>query len=969
MANEIGPSGSWAAALPESFPVIWSQRDMHLVLGADDLFIVEAGEVDLFAVQVRDDQPVGPWHGVGRAGPGDVIAGPVRGPRHRVLCRRVGDAELRIAPLNSVHALLRDTETPEQVVSGLVSGIESTLRKITRGVQRELPPRDFRVLAGNAVNEFEDGDIVRPIVDVLWVEVTQGRVFHGMDEREYGVGETVCVTRQDWLRVTQESRLRTWTTSQVHERDGLWRALVSHWSRFLYFIDRLVERDELTSLEAVQRATDRDAEATMLVRRGNDTLLLRDSLDVRGVTSGHVDAVTRVLAEMKADTAVPETISSRRDIGDYDQLSSGGWVRTRAIKLEGRWWTKDMGPVAGYWGPDHLPSAFVFRDGGYVVQARWLDDPVRITSDNQFSAGRHVWAVYPRLPLSVTSVKSLLGHSLRGRSGDFWLFGTMAALIGILGLLTPVLSGRVLGDYVASANRSMIVQAGLAIVLSGLVGAAFAIVQNLTVLRLQGSVTASSQTGVWGRLLDLPVTFFQRYSTGRLCTIVLSVKAAQEALSGVVVAATLGLVVVVANLILVFFFNAILALVALALAVVPTVASWLLGKQVLTHERRRYEAEQQLTGMGYEVLSAMSKIRASAAEERAFLRWSDQQRVVQVHALASRRIQDRVTALNAVYPIFALAVLFIVATRLDPQPGLSTLLSFLTSATLLINALLQFTGSVLTAAAIIPMLGSMEPILQAEPEAGVGKAHPGDLSGSVTLRGVSFRYGLDGPLVLDDVSIDVNPGEFVAIVGPSGSGKSTVVRMLLGFAKPVSGAVLYDGQDLGELDLTAVRGQCGVVLQAGALMAGDMRANISAGGNYSDDDLWEAAEMAGLADDIRAMPMGLATVVNESSQGLSGGQVQRLMIARALVNRPRFVIFDEATSALDNPTQRIVADATRALNATRIVVAHRMSTIVGADRIYVMDGGTIVQQGTHEELMADEDGLFAQLARRQEVDA
>jgi len=238
---------------------------------------------------------------------------------------------------------------------------------------------------------------------------------------------------------------------------------------------------------------------------------------------------------------------------------------------------------------------------------------------------------------------------------------------------------------------------------------------------------------------------------------------------------------------------------------------------------------------------------------------------------------------------------------------------------------------------------------------------------SIAIRNISKQFGAFK--ALDDVSIDVNPGEFVAIVGPSGSGKSTVVRMLLGFAKPVSGAVLYDGQDLGELDLSAVRGQCGVVLQAGALMAGDMRANISAGGNYSDDDLWEAAEMAGLADDIRAMPMGLATVVNESSQGLSGGQVQRLMIARALVNRPRFVIFDEATSALDNPTQRIVADATRALNATRIVVAHRMSTIIGADRIYVMDGGTIVQQGTHEELMADEDGLFAQLARRQEVDA
>jgi len=350
------------------------------------------------------------------------------------------------------------------------------------------------------------------------------------------------------------------------------------------------------------------------------------------------------------------------------------------------------------------------------------------------------------------------------------------------------------------------------------------------------------------------------------------------------------------------------------------------------------------------------------------MRWSDQQRVVQAQVLASRAAQDRVTIFNGVYPLLALAVVFLVA-NLSPTPmALPSLLSFLTAFTLMINALLMFTGSVLTAGAIVPMVESLDPLLGAEPEAGIGKAHPGELSGNITLRGVSFRYGEDGPLVLDDVSLDVQPGEFVAIVGPSGSGKSTIVRLMLGFSRPHQGAVLYDGQDLGELDLPAVRAQCGVVLQSGALMPGDIRANISGGGHYTEDEIWEAADMAGLSGVIKAMPMGLATVVNEAAASLSGGQIQRLMIARALVNRPRFVIFDEATSALDNPTQRVVAEATRALNATRIVVAHRLSTIRDADRIFVMAGGSIVQCGTYEELMAQRDGVFAELARRQEAD-
>jgi ABC-type bacteriocin/lantibiotic exporter with double-glycine peptidase domain len=218
---------------------------------------------------------------------------------------------------------------------------------------------------------------------------------------------------------------------------------------------------------------------------------------------------------------------------------------------------------------------------------------------------------------------------------------------------------------------------------------------------------------------------------------------------------------------------------------------------------------------------------------------------------------------------------------------------------------------------------------------------------------------------LNGVSFTVDPGEFVAIVGSTGSGKSTILRLLLGFESPDSGSVFYDGHELDHLDVTDVRRQCGVVLQGGSLLPGDILTNITGGIGHSVEDAWNAARLAGIADDIKAMPMNMYTYIAEGASTFSGGQAQRLMIARALVSSPRILYFDEATSALDNETQRLVTESTHKLNASRVVIAHRLSTIALADKIVVLDGGRIVQQGTYAGLLADTDGVFARLVGRQ----
>jgi ABC-type bacteriocin/lantibiotic exporter with double-glycine peptidase domain len=265
---------------------------------------------------------------------------------------------------------------------------------------------------------------------------------------------------------------------------------------------------------------------------------------------------------------------------------------------------------------------------------------------------------------------------------------------------------------------------------------------------------------------------------------------------------------------------------------------------------------------------------------------------------------------------------------------------------------------------MVPLYERLEPILEAVPEVDESKTEPGELAGEIEFSHVSFRYDEDGPLILDDVSFRAEPGEFIALVGPSGAGKSTCMRMILGFEKPSAGSLYFDGQDLSGLAMQSVRRQFGVVLQSGKPMAGTIFSNIIGSSTLGIDDAWEAARMAGLEDDINAMPMGMHTVVSEGAETFSGGQKQRLLIARAIVHRPRIILFDEATSALDNRTQEVVSRSLERLKATRVVIAHRLSTIQNADRIYVFEAGRIVEDGTYQELL-HRDGPFARLAERQ----
>jgi ATP-binding cassette subfamily C protein len=375
----------------------------------------------------------------------------------------------------------------------------------------------------------------------------------------------------------------------------------------------------------------------------------------------------------------------------------------------------------------------------------------------------------------------------------------------------------------------------------------------------------------------------------------------------------------------------------------------------------------KLAGMVLQLLTGIGRLRVAGAERRAFGIWAEQFAAQRRIAFQARSVSNGLAVFNAAFPTIALIAIF--ATLAASEGGArstGSVLAFIAAFSGMLSAALAVSGSALGVLQIVPLIENARPIFATAPELDQRRADPGELAGGIEVSRVSFRYQPDGPPILDDLSLQARPGEFVAIVGPSGSGKSTLLRMLLGFETPTTGAVYFDGSDLAGLDLQAVRSQIGVVLQSSKLMPGDIFSNIVGSSLLTLDDAWEAAERAGLAEDIRQMPMGMQTVISEGGGTFSGGQRQRLLIARAIVRRPRLLFFDEATSALDNRTQALVSRSLEQMRATRVVIAHRLSTIMNADRIYVLAGGVVAQSGSFAELAARE-GPFRELIRRQVV--
>ncbi|KUN30885.1 ABC transporter [Streptomyces corchorusii] len=904
--------------------------------GPQVLWLVAAGALDLYAVDAAQQ---GHWHHLGRLEAGTLLLGPVAGPQHTLVARPVRDCVVHRVNLRELYQPAQtqtwsyDEYGNPQYVPPTSSPLEYAL---ALGVGRGLSVLFQAPLAEERATAPADDE-------VFWMQVPPGSVQYGS---LYGAE----------------------AAADLLVDPALWQSMVDQQYRLLTALDRWIEQLERTH----ETRTAAGIKAGEAVRVQADRTLLasigkRSSRRTTGADADATYAACKLVAEAAgirlAEPVQSGTESDRLD--PVERVALASRVRTRAVRLTGRWWRENLGPLVGHRALSGAPVALLWRRGGYVAvhPGTGRETPVEKANAEEFEPRAVMF--YRPLPDKRLGPLGLLRFSLRGTRADLVNL-LLAGLVTVaIGALVPIATGKVLGEYVPRAQEDLIVQVCLAVMVSGVVAAAFTLLENLSILRLEGRIEAALQPAVWDRLLRLPTRFFTQRSTGELASAAMGISTIRRLLAGVGPVVVQSVTVGAMNLALLFWYSPAMATAAIGMLVVIAAVFGGLGLWQVRWQRRLVVLGNKLNNQAFQTLRGLPKLRVAAAENYAYAAWARQFAHSRELQQKAGRIKNLTTVLGAVYlPVCTLLMFILLAGPARGTMSAADFLAFNTSVTMVLTSVTQLTGAFVSAVAALPLFEEIKPVLEATPEVRTASTRPGPLSGAVEARRLSFRYADDGPLVLDDVSFAVRPGEFVAVVGPSGCGKSTLLRLLIGFDRPVSGSVLYDGQDLAALDQSAVRRQCGVVLQHAQPFTGSIMDVICGTEPYTPEEAMAAAELAGLAEDIQRMPMGLHTIV-AAGGAISGGQRQRLMIAQALIRRPRILFFDEATSALDNDTQRIVIDSTRKLNATRIVIAHRLSTVMDADRVIVMEDGKVVQQGTPAELLADTGGRLHELVRRQ----
>jgi NHLM bacteriocin system ABC transporter ATP-binding protein len=639
---------------------------------------------------------------------------------------------------------------------------------------------------------------------------------------------------------------------------------------------------------------------------------------------------------------------------------------------------RDVELTEGWQYDAYGPMLAFFRESGTAVAlipnplgAYWFSDPASgkmtvVTKKNAGLFETEAFCFYQSLPMKPLGIPDLILYMKKSISNsDFLQIAAATLVVTLVGTIEPKVYSLVTGKILMNKQASVLIGMMVFLVSAAFASQMLSMVRSLLMERINTKTSLAVEASVMMRILSLPVNFFRKFSSGELSSRAQSVNSLCTMLLDNFMSVGLTSLMSLIYIMQIFDFARVLVVPSIIIILSTVIIGIVASLMQIDISRRRMKITAEESGMAFAMLNGIQKIRLSGSEKRVFARWaqkySEDARLQYNPPLFIKLNSVLVTAISLIGTI----ILYYLAVRYGVS--VSDYVGFNAAYGMVMGAFSSLSSIALSIAGIRPVLEMAEPILKAEPEVAADKEMVTKVSGSIEVSHVSFRYEENTPYVLKDLSLRIKAGEYVAIVGRTGCGKSTLIRLLLGFEKPETGAVYYDRRDLSSLDPRSLRKQIGVVIQNGQLFQGDIFSNITISApQLTLAEAWEAAETAGIAQDIRDMPMGMQTVISEGQGGVSGGQKQRLMIARAIAPKPKILIFDEATSALDNKTQKQVSDALDRLKSTRIVIAHRLSTIKNCDRILVMDNGAIIEEGTYNELI-DKKGAFAELVARQKA--
>jgi len=951
------------------------------VLTLDDpsaVWLPVAGRVDIQAVPKRlDGQTAGAGHFLLEARPGHMLVGispleaDAMGPGMALRGRCAAGTILYRTTREKLRALRLD-------LSALLA-IERWTEALAEAIAPQPRALSTDQLEADPGQEYGAGAVLcAPHGAIVWATITKGTAL-ALGEAALHPGDAAWpLTDLTWLTVPESVQIDGHLTPARMVSGAIWDDLDKFGRIALNQLREMYAATQQALLAAQERgALWTESRFTTGLQHLGSAVEPRFGRRYSSGSANHDDGWSAAFRRVADAAGITFKVADDApDARDLEEQAVAAGVSFRSIRLVGPWWCQDSGPLLGFLADSDAPAngeqqavaLLPLTPGRYeMVMANGTRSTV--TPDLARRLAATAMMLYRPLSPGEISFHSLLTHASFGAARDLRALLGMGVLMALIGLMTPIATGALTGAVLPRAD-DVLFGAIIGGLLGGALGnAAFSLVQAVALSRIQARLDLSAQAGVMGRLLRLPMAFFRDYSVGDLADRALALVRIRQALTGAATTALLsGLMALPAGLLL-FYYNSQLALFALAFTTLVMIIEVILFLLELPRQRWVSETRGNVEACTFETLSAMPKLRAAAAETRAFARWST---LFAAHSRARREaaaVETLRTTFAIIVPQFGTALVWLGGLGMlwggaSKSMPIGDFVAFQSAIALFITGILGLARGGQTVIDVVPEWERLRPILLAREENGLGRASPGPLRGEVRISDVTFRYAPDLAPALQGLSLSIRSGEYVALAGASGSGKSTLVRLLLGLEQPQSGAIYVDGLDLATIDLGAMRRQIGVVLQTGQLPAGTLLEVILGSAPLPETQAWEAARQAGLDADIRAMPMGMQTVLSEGGGGLSGGQRQRVLIARALVRRPRVLIFDEATSALDNVTQAAVKHTLDRLNITRIVVAHRLSTIRNVHRVIVMDQGQVVEQGSFEDLLAAS-GHFADLAARQ----
>lgn len=678
------------------------------------------------------------------------------------------------------------------------------------------------------------------------------------------------------------------------------------------------------------------------------------------------DEVDRILKFYHLNISdIPDNILDVNDQLDY-QLQPNGIMRRR-IKLGEHWYRdaigallcvrRDNGQVVAL-----LPAGI---SGYYFYDADGKRRSLNRKTEKLFED--EAICFYKPFPQKKMGISDLIKYAAGTLdTSDFVIFALISLLLTLVGMLTPRLNHIVFSDAMLNGNLRLVLSMLVFLVCVSISTVVVSAIKSLILTRIETKLSMSVESAVMMRVLSLSPSFFKEYSSGDLTSRAMCVKSFCNTLVSMVLSTAFASLFSLVYISQIFVYASALVAPALCIILATVVFSVLSSLAQMRISKKQMKLSAKLNGLEYSLISGVQKLKLSGSENRAFAKWGKEFAESASLDYNPPMFIKINTVISTAIMLTGSIVMYYMAVK--SKVGVADYYAFHSAYGMISGAFLSLSGVALSAARLKPMTDMMKPLLEAIPEASEGKKILTKLSGGIELNNVSFRYNDDMPYVIDGFSLKIKPGQYVAIVGSTGCGKSTLMRLLLGFEKPQKGAIYFDGKDISKIDLRSQRSRIGVVLQDGKLFQGDIFSNIIISSpKRTLKDAWEAAEIAGIAEDIRKMPMGMHSMISEGTGGISGGQKQRLMIARAIASKPKILMLDEATSALDNVTQRQVSDALATLKCTRLVIAHRLSTIKQCDRILVLDKGKIVEDDTYDALI-EKNGIFAELVKRQRID-